>query len=494
MNLSLRVRLTAWYTTLLAAIMVAIAAFLVLQLQRDLRRAVDTELTNSAAVLTHALADLDGPYEGEDWGELAEEDEDFLEAARAALPRATSAVQLLTPEGDVLAAYGSVAAGQPLVDGATRATAAGQFATRLTARIGPAGADYRIRLVPVSLHAKPLLLLVGTDLAEVELMVDRVLVLLLVAGPVVLLAAAVAGYWLAGKGLRPVARMTSDAQGIGAGSLDGRVAVPRTADELRELALTLNAMLARIERGTKDQRRLVADASHELRSPLAVMRTEIDVSLRRQDLPDAARAVLSSAGEEVDRMRRTVDNLLTLAESDEGGLPLLAVPVSMSRLLEETARPFTAVAAAHGLALTVEGGPEQVQADPQQLRIAAGNLLDNAVKFTPAGGTVTVRSWQRDGEVGVTVTDDGPGLAPEEVERVFDRFYRVDPARGRAIAGSGLGLSICKEIALAHGGRVWVESRPGHGSAFSLALPAWRTRQPDHPPPRSVLAEPSRTP
>jgi len=319
-NLPIRVRLTVWYAVLLTATIVALAAFLVVQLRRDLTLAVDTELTNASTVLIHALGDMDAAASG-DRSDIADEDEDFLEAARAALPSSSSAVQLLSMDGDVLAEYGVVTAGEPLAGKAPRTDAVARFATVLTNEVGPQPEPYRIHLVPVHHHGRAMLLLVAASLTGVDQMVQRVLTLLLIAGPAALLATAVSGFWLAGKALRPVERMTSDAQGIGAGALHERVDVPSPADELRNLALTLNAMLARIEDGANKQRRLVADVSHELRSPLAVMRTEIDVSLRGDELPDAAREVLESAGEEVDRMRRTVDNLLTLAASDEGRLP-----------------------------------------------------------------------------------------------------------------------------------------------------------------------------
>ncbi len=474
MRLSIRARLTLWHGALLTALLVAVASYLVVQLQRDLVQSVDSELSNSSTVLTHALVNADDLAGSQPWHTLAQEDEDFLEAARAALPRSTSAVQLLGLNGEVVTEYGALTDATPLVDAATCAEAAGRSVTTLTVEVGPHAEEYRVRIVPVTHHSRPLLLLVAASLGEVDGMVRRVLLLLLVAGPAALLATGLSGCWLAGKALRPVARMTADAARVGAWDLHERVAVPATADELQRLALTLNAMLARIERGAQDRQRLVADASHELRSPLAVMRTEIDVSLRGDDLPAEAREVLRSAGEEVDRMRRTVDNLLTLAEADEGGLPLLAVPLSLGKLIQDAARPFAALAEARGERLVVVAGPEEVQADPQQLSLVVANLLDNAVKFTGRGGTVSVRTWHGDDEAGVTVTDDGAGIPAEDVDRVFDRFYRVDRSHSRTIAGSGLGLAICREIVRAHGGRLWAESVPGRGSAFTLALPGWR--------------------
>jgi len=177
-------------------------------------------------------------------------------------------------------------------------------------------------------------------------------------------------------------------------------------------------------------------------------------------------------------MSRTVDNLLTLAQVDEGRLELLTTRASLREVIDAAVRPLRPLAEARGVELVVEATDVEAQADPQRLHQAVTNLVDNALKFTPSGGTVRVHDWRTGDEVGITVTDDGPGIPPEARAHLFDRFYRVDGARGRAVGGSGLGLAICREIALAHGGHVWVESEEGQGSAFSLALPADRALTP----------------
>jgi heavy metal sensor kinase len=324
-------------------------------------------------------------------------------------------------------------------------------------------------------------LVVAESLEEVEAPARRVLVLLLLAGPVALAATGLVGWWLGRKALLPVARMTTEAEAIEIDRLHERIAVPRAADELGHLAMTLNAMLDRLESGVSDKRRLVADASHELRTPLAVMRTELDVSLRGDGLQDEARDVLESVRDEVDSMTRTVDNLLTLAQVDEGRLAILTTPVDLLEAIQTAERPLRPLAEDKGIGLDVAGEACAAEADPERLRQALGNLIANAIKFTPPGGNVRVSAWSRAQEVGVTVADDGPGIPEEARAHVFDRFYRVDGARARDAGGSGLGLAICREIARAHGGRIWVESREGGGSAFSLALP--RSAAHDRPAP-----------
>jgi heavy metal sensor kinase len=476
MNLPIRVRLTLWYSALLATIIVSLGTFLVLQLRADLREAIDDEVRTNSGAIVHAVADETQESVAGEPADVAGDASAFQDAARASLPLSSGA-QVLDERGQVLARYGAVAAAEPLVTTQQQRAALAGASRTFTGRLGDEGQRYRVKATAFRDRGQVRILVVALSLQRVEEMVQRVLVLLLIAGPVALAAATLAAYWLARKSLRPVEQMTSDAQEIGTGRLHERVALPAAHDEIGHLAVTLNAMLDRIERGVTDRHRLVADASHELRTPLAVMRAELDVSLRADELPPAAREVLESVGEEVDRMRRTVDNLLALAEADEGRLELLTVRVSLRQAIEDAARPLRLLAAAKEVSLRVEGGRWEAQADPQRLHLALTNLIENAIKFTPPGGSVHVTSWRHEGEVGVAVSDEGPGIAAEDREHLFDRYYRVDSARGHNIGGSGLGLAICREVALAHGGRLWVDSELGGGSVFSLALPSWRALQ-----------------
>jgi two-component system, OmpR family, sensor kinase len=463
-SLPIRVRLTAWYALLMAAIVVALGAFLVLQLRTDLRQAVDEKVEASSIRIERAYKD--------------EGAEDFRDVALTVLPHEDGAAQLLDESGRVRLRHGSVAAGPPLAPADARAAALAGEPALFAARVGVDRERYSLRVSAFRDGGRRWVLVVAESLEDVEEEVRRVLVLLLLAGPAALAATALGGYWLARKALRPVDRMTSNARAIGIDRLHERITVPRSADEIGQLAVTLNAMLDRLEHGVKQKRRLIADASHELRTPLAVMRAELDVSLRGDEMSADARGVLESVREEVDRMSRTVDNLLTLAQVDEGRLELLTAQVDLAEALDAAARPLLPLAVAKGVALQVEGDGLTAKADPQRLNQALTNLIENAIKFTPAGGEVRVSAWRAGGEVGVTVADDGPGVPPEAREHLFDRFYRVDSARRRDVGGSGLGLAICREIAVAHGGHVWVESEEGRGSAFSLALPADRALTP----------------
>jgi two-component system, OmpR family, sensor histidine kinase BaeS len=287
----------------------------------------------------------------------------------------------------------------------------------------------------------------------------------------VLLASSAAAIVLADRRrwrrLRPgVERLRDEIAAIGAAP-GRRVTVPDASETLRGLAAAINGMLSELDRRAASERHRTADALHTLRAPLAVMRTELDVSLRDEDLAPAAREVLVSAREEVDAMTRAVDNLLVLTAMDEGRIELRVAPVALLDAVDAAARPFRRLAVARRLTLETGGEAVGADADAERLHQALTNLIDNAIKFTGPGGEVRVTAWRAEDEVGVTVTDTGPGIGPEERARVFERFYRGDGG-----GGSGLGLAICREIAAAHGGSMRLKSEPSHGSAFTLALPA----------------------
>jgi two-component system, OmpR family, sensor histidine kinase BaeS len=233
----------------------------------------------------------------------------------------------------------------------------------------------------------------------------------------------------------------------------------------------LNARLVGLERRIDAERRHAADAVHALRAPLTAMRAELDVTLRDEGLPPGAREVLASLREEVDAMSRSADDLLTLAAIDEDVMRLRPVQVDLLDASQAAAGPFRAVASAKRLTMHLGGESGYAFADAERLHQALGTLIDNAVRFTPPGGDVRVTAWCAAERVGVTVTDSGPGISAAARAHLFERFYRVPPTGSSPPRGSGLGLAICREIATAHGGSVSVESEPGRGSTFTLALP-----------------------
>jgi heavy metal sensor kinase len=243
-------------------------------------------------------------------------------------------------------------------------------------------------------------------------------------------------------------------------------------DELGRLSRTINAMIARLERSFAEIRRFTADASHELRTPLTAIRAEAEVALGRRLTEAEHQALLGSILEECERLTRLIDQLLALAREDAGARTGGRTEVDLADLVDGVVDTMRPLADAKGVRL-LRGGKDspRVQGDGGRLRQVFSNLLDNAIKYTPEGGTVEVRVGRRDRSAVVTVRDTGIGIPAEHLPRVFDRFYRVDKARTRAEGGTGLGLSIARSIVAAHGGRIELESAPGRGTACTVTLP-----------------------
>ncbi len=462
MTLPIRVRLTIWYATLLAVILAAAGTFVVLSLRTDLTRTLDRTLQTSA----HEIAADYKPTAGSSESEFR----DVTDVSLAGLPRDASAAQLVAADGTIQVSAGNTLAASPILPAADVAATAGGATTLRTVSLG--GQDYRVYATPFSENGTTSALVVATSLEEVEAAISRLVMLLLIGIPIGVALAAAGGWWLARTALHPVATMTAEAGAIGASRLGDRVEVPGTMDELGRLAVTLNAMLDRLQRGVEQQRAFVSNASHELRTPLAVMRAEIDVSLATERLSDEAREVLESAREETDRMRAIVEDLLVLARMDEGALPLATEPVELSALAGGVLATMCPLAEQRSVRLALaDAADATVTGDADRLRQVVRNLVDNAIKHAPPQGHVSVEVRTEGAFAEVSVADDGPGIAAEHLPRLFDRFYRVDDARTRGNGGSGLGLAIVRELVEAQGGRVWVRSGKRGGAVFGFALP-----------------------
>lgn len=308
---------------------------------------------------------------------------------------------------------------------------------------------------------------------------QRLLSVMLLIAPFIIAVATVVGYVLVGHTLKPVELIVDEVEAITDGrSLHRRLAESGSQDELGRLSSTLNRMLARLERSFMSLRRFTADASHELKTPLTVLRSGIERAITHPKAPPEVMEVLEEPLVEANRMRELVDSLLTLARVDEGRAPLHLVEVDLREVLSEIAETAGILGeqARVEVAVDVPAEPLVVRVDPGRIRQLLMNLLTNAIKYTPAGGRVWITSATPDGQVVLTVRDTGIGIAPGDLPHVFDRFWRADPARSRAgeRAGTGLGLAICKWIAEAHGGGIAVQSRPGRGTAFTVTFPVNR--------------------
>ncbi len=291
--------------------------------------------------------------------------------------------------------------------------------------------------------------------------------------------AAAGGFFLARQALRPVAESVRTARRLDPEQLSERLPRTGSGDELDELAGTINDLLDRLAAYHRQVIRFTADASHELRGPLAAMRAAVDVALRKPRESEDYRNTLASLGEQCDRLTALVSGLLLLARVDAGEVTIGHEPVDLAALVREIAEVFEPLADEGGVRLMVVCPiPVEVLGDPSRLRQLATNLLDNAIRFASPSGSVRLAVDRTDEGAVLEVADDGAGIAPEHLPRVFDRFYQVDPAR--ASGGGGLGLCICQWIVRAHGGVIEAASDPGQGTVFRVLLP-WRHREPPGP-------------
>jgi heavy metal sensor kinase len=308
-----------------------------------------------------------------------------------------------------------------------------------------------------------------------------------IAIPLLLLFAALGGYFLATRSLSPVAAMSARAAEISSSNLNERLPVGSRRDELSALAEVVNGLLERLERAFAQQRRFMADASHELRTPVAVLRTEADVTLSRPARTETEyRESVSVMRDSAQRLGRIVDDLFLLARADAGHLPLRREPLYLEDVVDEAARAVRNLARERDVRvqlLPLEDSPYDGDAD--LLGRVLLNLLDNAIKHSSAGGTVTLALTRTAHEYHITVADEGAGISAEAQPHIFERFFRADKARSRtdgdATAGAGLGLAIGRWIAEAHGGRLDLVKSSGSGTEFVLALPRSDTGHGDLP-------------
>ncbi|MDP8924567.1 MAG: ATP-binding protein [Chloroflexota bacterium] len=454
---SIRVRLTLWYVALLAVILVLFSGFVYVSLERRIRDETDRLLELQARR-------LQPPPE-----------------AREFPPRPPRPIRTASASGGTVVGIfdetgrdffaGESWDGFAALGEARSLAAAGQRDLRTVVLAD--GEPWRVLTVPIVVDGD--VQAVG-QIARSEVpgrsALDELLLLFATAVPLTLALAVAIGLFLAGRALDPIDRITRMAARINADDLSRRLGLPPRDDEVGRLAATFDTMLDRLDRAFRRQRQFTADASHELRTPLAMLRGQIELALDRPRSAEEYEATLVSLGDDVRRMEGLLGDLLTLARADAGRLPLVPEPLDLADLATDVAAAMEPLASARGVRLTRSGGGAlPIVADQTRLTQLLVNLLDNAVKYTPDGGTVTVSTGRDAGQAILSVADTGIGVAPEHLPHLFERFYRADAARARAEGGAGLGLSISRWIAEAHGGRIDIESRLGEGTTVTVRLP-----------------------
>jgi heavy metal sensor kinase len=313
---------------------------------------------------------------------------------------------------------------------------------------------------------------VGVSLDDIERTLRILLIVLLVMAPITVLLSSGGGLFLANRALAPIDAITRTAQRISAQNLSGRISSTGPDDEVGRLARTFDTMLARLEEAFKQQRQFAADASHELRTPLTAIIGQIDVALGWPESAEYYRATLVGVREQAQRLIRLASDLLFLARADVQPAASAAEAIDLASLLPAVIAQMEPLASARQQTIQLQTSPRgNIFGNEDQLIHLLLNLVDNAIHYTPSGGKITLSCAESNGMALISVSDTGPGIAPEHLPHLFDRFYRVDRGRSRAQGGSGLGLAIAQSIAHLHGGELTVVSTVGQGSTFTVRLP-----------------------
>jgi two-component system, OmpR family, sensor kinase len=452
-RLPIRLRLTLAFTLVMAVVLAAIGLTVYLRFSDDLDANVDRALRSRADDLA-GLVSRTGPGLQDATGQpLLEREESFA--------------QVLDERGRVLDASAQLP-DRPLLSGAELRRA--RAGTITVERRSVLEADEQVRLLgaPAEAEGRRLVVVVGASLDENDEALASLGLLLLIGGPVALLLASVAGYGVAAGALRPVDAMRRKAAVIRDDRPGERLPVPEARDEIRGLAETLNEMLARLEHALERERSFVTDASHELRTPLAILKAELELALRAGRSEEELRSALRSAAEETDRLNQLADDLLVLARSDRGGLPLRIEPIEAREILDSVAERFGRRARDAGRPLVVDSPSGlRIAGDRLRLEQALSNLVENALRH--GAGPVRLSAGERGEHVELHVEDEGTGFPSDFADEAFERFTRAH--QGRTGGGAGLGLAIVRAIATAHGGHAAARNRPGSGADVWMELP-----------------------
>jgi two-component system OmpR family sensor kinase len=453
-RIPIRLRVTLAFTIVMAVLLAALGWFIYARFDSELSEQIDQSLR------TH----------GDDIASLVAQ-RDLTRSAKL-LGREESFAQVLTPDGRVYATTPQLGRRPQLTPAeAARAARASFIVTRQ--HIRSIAGQGRLLARPARGHGSDYVVVAAASLDDRNESLDNLRTLLLIGGPVALLLASLAGYFVAGTALRPVEAMRRRAAAISAEEPERRLPLPEADDELRRLGETLNQMLARLDAALERERAFVDDASHELRTPLALHKTELELALRYANTPEEMRAALTSAIAEVDRLIELAEDLLVLARAGEGKLALQLRHVPVAELLGGVWERFAARLGESGRSLVVEPVDGlAVEGDRLRLEQAVGNLVENALQH--GAGEITVRARRSGAEVQIHVEDLGPGFPPAFIEHAFERFSRADAARGGD--GAGLGLAIVEAIAQAHRGSAHAANRSGAGADVWIELPAFHGR------------------
>ncbi len=460
---SIQFRLTAWYAGLLTAVSVALGLLLVYQLRGSMEaNLLDSQVRRARQIADTLIPKL--PQLGA--ASLAGQIQSFY------APESSGRfIRITRPDGRPV--YCSGPPQDQSFDPTNLATTALSNAPGTRTLTLPEGQRFVLAAARgTTTTGSAYLVEAGAPTAPIQAMITHLVLLMLVGVPVMILVAAGGGWVLVKRALAPVAELAGTAERITHHSLNERLPITPSGDELERLSVSLNRMITRLDDAFANSKRFVADASHELRTPLTVLRGELEGLLREPGFNADQRDRLGSLLEEIQRLSHIVERLLTLSRLDAGEAQVEWVTFDLGELVSSVADQLNLLAKDKGITLTCAAASRvHVRGDRTRFKQVVVNLLDNALKYTPEQGRITLTVSARPNEAWLEVADDGVGIPASALPHVFDRFYRVDPARAPADGGAGLGLAIVKSICSAHGGHIQVQSQPGGGSRFLVRLP-----------------------
>jgi heavy metal sensor kinase len=440
---SLRARLLIWYTFILATVIATFAGIVCYLFWRSLIADIDQGLQSSATALVEGLR----PTASGDFDLVLPTEYRQTDASNAPL----TYYAVWNRDGE-------------LID-----RSAGDF--NIPRPVGPGTVTRDGRRELAVTGAGGALVLIGRDLADSQRDVLAFAGTAAAAGVAALVVSLLGGWFLVGRALAPVARISQAATAMSAGDLTARIAVERTENELEQVALALNQAFDRLRLAVENERRFTADASHELRTPLATISAEIEWALSRDRSLEEYRQCLATAQRAADRMRRVVEHLLTLARADSADVMLHRTTVGLGPLVNDAVGIVKSLADQKQVTIETDVHDTTVIADRDRLMDLLTNLFSNAIKYNRSGGHVQVAVWPEGSDACLRVKDTGTGISADDLPRVFDRFYRADKARTAHSGGAGLGLAIAKWIVEAHGGRIACQSTLGQGTEVLVHLP-----------------------
>ena len=467
---TVRARLTLWYVCVLALILLLVGSLIYVLLARALYTRIDEGLQSVMQIAMTSLANDLG--EGQDTADAARSTAAELSSRRQMVAIYDSAGRLLAEEGR----DHGLAFALPAVD--TIPTADELLITVAETKDTDDRHRLALRLVSIPPSGTKYIVVVGSPLEPTDEELESLREILGYVVPIALIIAGFGGWFLARRSLSPVVAMAERARRIGVENLSGRLPVVNPRDELGRLAETFNDLLGRLEASIIQQRQFMADASHELRTPVATARTAASVALQqpRRDERDY-RETLHIVEQQTTRLSRIVDDMFTLARADAGNYPLHETPMYLDEVVDEVVRAARVLAAAKNVSVqakVVSGAA--FTGDEDLLRRLLVNLLDNAVRYAPRGSTVVASLEQTPAGYSISISDQGPGIPRDVQPHIFERFYRGDAARARSQSdGAGLGLALARWIATVHGGDVRLARSSAAGTTFTVALPAPRS-------------------